>query len=1723
MPLIHAIEVANFMNYGRKVPWSPDWRHSRFLLKGLHTAINIPNGRGKSTIMQTILSMLIWDTTSLRSIKRMHWAPVSSPAFTHVRIEITNRNLVQGGLFASISDPTDGEHMVFGLYGNASDDNPDFYAYHGVFNDCPVATVTADRTILLGKEAFLENLSRLKSTHHLFPTTAKERQGGEWKQFVGDFFDMSSLLQQHKYQVANGAEGSAKYFDVDKDGGNYSAELFYKHLAPELLSELMGGYGANDEHGIEDTIHEKARGVVVAKRETDEKTRELESATLVLETLEGLHKIVETISKRTDDVVTTQARLAAEYFALREAVVLRQMPGVPSPPTADLPTFYNDFVLQDGQWWLTDSGLGNFSRDDAKQVNQRAGRNPIVRSAELKKSQVIDFKCDLSSTSSGGSRPGWKPQLYSKDACFAMLAKTNSFDHGWNRERALAEVKAAFDWIALAGDTNPARRESLALELKLESDKQTKTRAGFAHSDARRREQGMREEMTLLSQSAMAWETMDASKLFTPEEMTEIAKTADAVKNKALVAQNALSAQIRMALERESFQKKWVVFVNAHANCRPGDIADHLEHARAEQRERLEDIVVKLSKTSNDIFESEALVKKVNSAWQSLANRIEKADELTALAQGYTSLFGETDPTGLEEKVLREYREAKATLNAAEATLAQLADSLNAISAFELIKPGTVAVDWLSERRAHKAALREQIDRKNAQLEPSTAKLMHAKQYEQAARNFRSYYDDQSPVGLEAVVSAEFQNTENTLSKLRQDLAHWKTALDALQEFQNSIGAVEPTVWMVDLSHRQSLAAERLQRDSEELTELRQLRSALDDNIVAPGAAAREVAAVAGPDAVALHEFVHQLKLDDTRNASVLTLFSALLFAPVFSEIGPAKKAAVALAREGIEVPTFLASSLEQFCRSGAIAFDDDIASNLLVGIKTRKVACLLDPRLIEMEKQQLEQQMAALEVLCHDTQKELDDLAVNAELVPVAALAAKALAQQLPTKAASTKEEISRLTIKLPQLKKLASHDAIATIRASLSLRDALDIARDTSSLSVESALERLVQECEILVEEVTHVTNEIVKLRDEDSLENTAEMAAKAIVQGVPEKAEISRNVISVCGAVLAKSQALANPDAIQSIRAQIQLKKFLNGDVISEMEVRLRILSIEKVGADANAEQLYQLRKDQEYNKGLIETAYRKSQDAAMEVQALRELQEYVDDAKYGPAFMATHEEETKRLNAVMLLAQQRERFDFNGAHTFVVGGGALRLNELRQTHTAVLHDIESLDELIKNKEKEIDEAQIALKPLQQSANQVDMAVLALCQRWQKISSVLDAPRPISTEQLEQHIVWAGLQRWRSMTSADDIALDMGRVCDQLATADDTSAVETLRSLNGALKRAKEALDAEIDRTLVNRSLKLPETARVKLLQAKASPKIISEILVAGQASHAKNEEANRIANEHLTLERSKLSEWLTTFTMGLPDNLKTLRSVFSPSHGAEPGQTRAGFDIEATIIDSDGINRLIEKIICTVENLENGQLASAATPEKIRKNINKTLRDDIRDSFYRGVILNPRIRLVLPSISARPLLMEKDMASSGQGVAITFLWILKLAEFINEREIRRQSVDGAKRKRLRDKASAFAILDGAFSHLSDKRLINETLAGIENSLGRFQLIITGHDPAYENDFKRFPALVVGREMNGRYMRAASHHHQLNEEGDEGLMEAFNAIHIPRPGTTEKVHAQ
>jgi len=137
--------------------------------------------------------------------------------------------------------------------------------------------------------------------------------------------------------------------------------------------------------------------------------------------------------------------------------------------------------------------------------------------------------------------------------------------------------------------------------------------------------------------------------------------------------------------------------------------------------------------------------------------------------------------------------------------------------------------------------------------------------------------------------------------------------------------------------------------------------------------------------------------------------------------------------------------------------------------------------------------------------------------------------------------------------------------------------------------------------------------------------------------------------------------------------------------------------------------------------------------------------------------------------------------------------------------------------------------------------------------------------------------------------------------------------------------------------------------------------------------------------------------------------------------------------------------------------------------------------------------------MPSISQHSLPLEKNMVSTGQGVAMTLLWIVKMADYVTERELRRVTTSRAQQKHLHP--TQFAIMDGAFSSLSNKGLIRDALDSIKRTRGRFQLIITGHDENYQNNFEYFPTLIEAREINGQFMYADSRTRRIFQPEEVG----------------------
>ena len=1712
MPLIHAIEVSNFMNHSRRLPWAPDWRYERFVLGGYHAAFNMPNGRGKSTMILALFAMLTWHRKSLADIRSMHCAPPSDAAFTHYRIEITKRNAIQADLLMAQVGPSDGEHMVFGIYGNAGDGNSfDYYAYNGTFDDCPIAHRDSGLVTLVSKNEFV---STLQKQNGVFPASAKERRLEEWRRLVSENFDMSSLQQQLAYQLAKGAEGSSTYFDVgDRRGANYSEALFYKHLAPELLTELMGSFGEEGEKGIEDTVYEKSRSVVVALRRARQVKRELVEAERILNAFESLSKSGERIRDARATVLEHRQILSTDLRALEEVLFINPVPGVPKAPGVSEPRFYEHFVLQDGQWWMTDRGLAAFSGEEPKVINQRSDRNNI-HSSSLKKSQVIDIARDHGSGYANRVQGGGKAtKIYNRDAAVALISTTVNFAREWTRERALAALSDGFRWAQSVCDTNPARHRMHEIGGRIAEHNET-IEADRIKDAALMLEKGEAEKRRETFKSGEnALEQMRRSGLFSQSELDDPKSTGRDARAVATDAEKALNGHDGKVATLQQIHEEWRRFEAEHPGEIPRALAERLKRNAKAAEKALDDITAKLTEARTECSRLEQAHSAANVALRRIEPKLSSVESLAPQAAQFESLFRGESPDGLATRVTEEFSRITKSINGHEISLARLDSELHAINSFETVHPGSAPGAWLSERVALRSDL--ELRRANCEhgLEICRRQQESVRAHTNAAEGFHALFAGEGTEGLADAVVEATRSARAVQAELRQDLAQIAEDDEAAARFGQRFPGVSPRDWLTSRERKRREFESTRHQFTKTLSELRLQRASLDQAPVAPGEIARRVTAIAGPGGRPLYAFVQSLSLPAVRQTAVLTLFSALLFSPVFSTREEASAAAQKLADEKIESVVFEATSLKSFCEGSDIRFDNGIARSLFIGVTTRAVECLLDPGLIEREKRLLDDQITAGQASLDAAVAGLDEIAEDEDHVFDAQRAQRALEQDIPRKACELRQKIDEAMATLPGIERRSSKEALRSIASMVELEKALSVSATAGWAQVQSAISQLNGRADELAEQI-RAANEAMQTMERDrDTEHLARRADAAIQDKVPEHAATLREELAALREKEPRLRERASPHSMAIINAAVGMHQLLEGLTLAQLREQHRQAKAHEADALHARDAAKQLIFNLEQSRDTAVTEFRVAGEACLQAVGLQRIQAYLDDEN-GFAFMKSSASLREQLVEARKQAHSRSMFDFEAAVTFVNTDGARQLAAIAHRLDQIETNLRDIADTRAKLQGQVNSMTAEQAGLVEARMLIDDAIVGYRKAYREIQEMLGEPVPVSIDELETRALYSYVKDWREGVPIDELAREMRDLCEEVAGEGHTDLQNRLRQARNSLKTSQDLLEKDINTLLVDPSSKLPEVVRVQLEQAKTDPQVIDGMLATSRHSYALNLESNTIATDHLTKEREGLSEWLSNFTLRLPDNLKTMKKVFVPKADARTGVQHAGFEIDATTIDTEGMKSLIEEVISMVEEIESSEQLQNTVSEDALNKIRIGQRERIRETFYRRVVIKPRIRLVLPAMSSRALEMQPNMASSGQGVAITFLWIRKLAEFVNEREIRRETVDSAKRKRIRDKMTSFTILDGAFSHLSDKKLIDSTLSGIEESIGSFQLIITGHEPSYENDFKRFPAFIVAREMTGHYMRSFSYHHEISKtdvNGQSGIA-TFHAIQLP-----------
>lgn len=1479
MPLINRIEIANFMNSRREQPWRPDWTFQQFDLKGENTAINMPNGRGKSTVVLAVLAMLTADR-SINEIRSKHFAAHTSGHYSHVRIEtyIWADDESPNDLVAQAGGDFGGYPMVFGIYGKAGENGGyKLYTYRGTFEDCPIGRREGNRVMLTANADFLDKLSVIPSK---FPAAARDDTRANWRNHVGSVFDMPSIEQQLVYQKAKGAEGSSGYFDVNQPRGRtYAETVFYERLAPELLVDMMGNveeYAV--ERGIEDIIHKKVQGIIKAKAQTTKTAEELERTRHVLEELERIREKADGVTTAKADTDTKITEFSLHLALLKDLVVDAPIPGIPRTPPEDAPILTRVMVMQRGKWCLPDRAFVVFTGEQPMHVNERANSNRI-NFANTDKSQLIDLIGDIKLRDERG-----KPnKFYDAAAVIALLNVTTNFKNGYFRETAIRAVEDAFAWAEVNGDTNPARLEKRDLEGRLGVAKAYRKEVADRR-DALHGENGkLVEEQQQIGAQQAEFRRMAESGLFSDEDLISPAETGRKIEENHQKAERSLAEHRRQFAENKAIFEEWQKFVTEHGeDANPAAIATLLESRRDEAKQTLDD-------NRRDL---EAARKQTNE---------DKADA-----------------------------EAKGKRYAA-----------------------------LAEKSTKVQALRSQT------------------------KEFAERFGDENPDGLERTVRGDLKCAEKRRDDIGLERARMNVALAAWQTFIGRYGdSCSPKDWLGTRDAERIALTGEIATLGTEIKNLKAQRADLDKAAVAPGIVAREVLELAGADAEPLHAVVERMVLAPDSKERVLSLFSALLFAPVYGTAERAAEAACLFAANGIEAPVFLAEELKAFCRDTTIAYDGTVARMWLVGVRTRPVDCLLDPSLVPREKEALDGSIAATGGRLAAKEGRFVELDPESEETLFVRKAKEAVDNGYPAKDGLLVEELADIGKDMQRLLDRASDDALASIRAVIEYR-----------LLLTGETEETLAEALVTAEEVARVANDKLAVHKE----------------------------------------RVGN---LEAVREQLQA-------ALTEASV------------------------------------------AVTNAPILKKISNFVDGG--GPAFMQGAPAAERTLDEAKQRAEGRKGFRFDLAETFVKSGER-RSQEIEKRLRSIEGELKDIiDVRLPDIDRECETLGNHLPGLEGDIVDIDNLVWEVRKKYREMARTDCVTCPVPRERLASHPLAKATVSVRRAEGTSEIVAALRLLREPLEDIEATTLAHDVVNARKSLRLAHESLCGEIDRVKSADNIALNEQMRIGLDRAKEDIDELVRMITTTRDNFDKSRVANETARHYLDDAWEGIGSWLENFTRRLPGNFEAMRTAFRPARDSVSGDiATAGFEIEAKIADMNDVRTVLTNIVNTVEKRDRSREA-LGDDENERAHHDRDMLKKIREEFYRSVLIDPKIRICIPSISRRPLTLEKNMVSSGQGVAMTLLWIIKMADYVTERELRRQNVSNAQRRKVRSQRTQFVIIDGAFSHLSDRKLITDALDGVRRTRGKFQLIITGHDPNYRNDYAYFPTYISAREIGGNLMYA------------------------------------
>lgn len=875
-----------------------------------------------------------------------------------------------------------------------------------------------------------------------------------------------------------------------------------------------------------------------------------------------------------------------------------------------------------------------------------------------------------------------------------------------------------------------------------------------------------------------------------------------------------------------------------------------------------------------------------------------------------------------------------------------------------------------------------------------------------------------------------------------------------------------PSQWIAETDKRRAELENESRNSSGALVTTKAEIVALDNLSVVDDAAFSRAWAVLGDGPQRLYAMLQTMEGAPERRIGALSALTGLLSAPVFDTLEDLSAAAEVLEKQEIGIPLLLKTPLLQ-----AIGVQGEISGDLQVmgffaGRYSRQARILLDPEFAKEQRALLVSRQFQLEQHIEDLAKILATVDYRTDEYRMVTLAAEAISKGSEALYGGFEKDLNQAIETLHRLAPQIKPDALAC----------LDAQRNYLQKGGQARQAELAVICAELREKA-----EAIKVEFEDAEKRTTEKCLDAFSGAKRYADQGGDDALEKAQSSLEQADA-AHVFAKLDVDTHTETQKGLDSDV---QDAQSKASAFEE---DNSPDQIEELKLVVEFSDQAGDIAFMEGYQSAYDTAAdLRgQFIEFQSTVNFERA--ASYFENLGKSHADLATTVGKKRSD--QVQKKQQAGGLETANKLIQgaeipSWLKLKKAIHDLAYELGSQAAESKGAHAEFALLEEG--QFPVASHALYAALQDVANRLRAPTLDETNGLASFVsdVQFNIQSIDLKISLDNF--NKTREAYRAATSDydakkkvfcDNADLES-----GTKTAAFNALELDVIRRATS-----DQISELNALFERLNLSLGKDREDAAKAIHAA-----KAANEEALKQLSSL-------ILVAQDNLEAMNKVMAR-------YPNGCFKIKVQLAGENLINEILMELTAGVKLLS----ANAGEGTRALKRTNEgRIKDFLRETLIDKIFLEPKVTFVHSGIrTAEAPVTEK--LSTGQKVALEFMWIVRQAEYEIERGMRKLSSRQAARKR--QETNRVIFVDGIFSTLSDRHIIREAFNGLGNLGGNFQIIGFLHSPTWTNDSSVFPVYHVGKKLtNASGERLVKFTESGRSPGTVGFFSSITRSHAP-----------